>query len=70
MLEEVENQLIEVSKEKFESFIQEMGGFIDIVDYFTHVQKQQIQPETESRFSPYVLGAGALLAFGALFSRS
>lgn len=70
MLEEVEDQLIKVSKEKFESFIQEMGGFIDIVDYFTHVQKQQIQPETESRFSPYVLGAGALLAFGALFSRS
>ena len=60
--------------EKFEDFIKDMGGFIDIVDYFNQVKKNRDREnETTSTgssfFSRTAMFAGAITIGAMLFSK-
>lgn len=65
MKTKLEEQLVKIAKDKFQEFINDMGGFNDIIDYFDHVKKCKEQ-ETSAGSSIFAAVAGAL-ALGAMF---
>ena len=64
----LEEQLVKIAVEKFQEFINDMGGFNDIIDYFDHVKKSKEQETSagSSIFARTSMVAGAL-ALGAMF---
>ena len=68
MKSKLEEQLVKIAKEKFQEFINDMGGFNDIIDYFDHVKKSKEQEARagSSIFAKTTVLAGAL-ALGAMF---
>jgi len=68
MKTKLEEQLVKIAEEKFHDFINDMGGFNDIIDYFDHVKKSREQDTStgSSIFSRTTMVAGAL-ALGAMF---
>merc|ERR1712131_963 len=70
----IQDQLVKIVVEKFEDFIKDMGGFIDIVDYFNQVKKNRDREnETTSTgssfFSRTAMFAGAITIGAMLFSK-
>merc|ERR1711990_54042 len=68
MKTKLEEQLVKFAKDKFQEFINDMGGFNDIIDYFDHVKKSKEQETSagSSIFARTSMVAGAL-ALGAMF---
>lgn len=71
----IENQLVKIAEEKFKSFIHEMGGFIDIIDYFNQVKKNRENESavgtsgSTSFFTKVTLAAGGVALFATLFTK-
>ena len=69
MKTKIEEQLVKIVVEKFPDFINDAGGFNDILDYIDHVKNKRLKQETNtgsSIFSRTTMVAGAL-ALGAMF---
>ena len=69
MKTKLEEQLVKFAKEKFQDFINDTGGFNDILVYIDHVKNNRLKHETStgsSIFSRTTMVAGAL-ALGAMF---
>jgi len=68
MKTKLEEQLVKIAKDKFQEFINDMGGFNDIIDYFDHVKKSK---EQETRAGSSIFARTSMLAgafaLGAMF---
>ena len=66
---------MKIAVEKFKDFVEEMGGFEDIIDYFHQVKKNrakenEVTSTGSSLFSKTTIVAGALAIGAMLFSKN
>ena len=70
----IEVQLVKIAVEKFKDFVEDMGGFEDIIDYFHQVKKNrdkenELTSTGSSFFLKTTIVAGALAIGAMLFSK-
>jgi len=70
----IEDQLVKIAVEKFKDFVEDMGGFEDIIDYFHQVKKNrdkenEVTSTGSSFFLKTTIVAGALSIGAMLFSK-